>query len=74
MGHIERTDRPKPWRARYRTPDGRKTADRRTRRLVLAWIRKLGDVPAGSGSMHYRARVLVNRGWLEELVAPLTDP
>ncbi len=24
MGHIERTDRPKPWRARYRAPDGRK--------------------------------------------------
>jgi hypothetical protein len=25
-------------------------------------------------SMHYRARVLVDRGWLEELVMPLTDP
>jgi ribosomal protein L34 len=49
MGYIERLDRPKPWRARYRTPDGR-TISKSFRRKGDAekWLLlEEGDVLAG---------------------------
>ena len=49
MGYIERLDRPKPWRARYRTPDGR-TVSNSFRRKTDAekWLLlEEGDVLAG---------------------------
>jgi integrase len=49
MGFIERVDRPKPWRARYRTPDGR-TISKSFRRKADAekWLLlEEGDVLAG---------------------------
>lgn len=49
MGAIERVDRPKPWRARYRTPDGRRVSQSFRRKAdAEKWLLlEEGDVLAG---------------------------
>ena len=49
MGSIERVDRPKPWRARYRAPDGRKISKSFRRKAdAEKWLLlEEGDVLAG---------------------------
>ena len=49
MGSIERVDRPKPWRARYRTPDGRRVSQSFRRKAdAEKWLLlEEGDVLAG---------------------------
>lgn len=49
MGSIERVDRPKPWRARYRSPDGRKISKSFRRKAdAEKWLLlEEGDVLAG---------------------------
>jgi hypothetical protein len=53
MGHLERTDRPKPWRARYRAPDGRKMSKSFRRKAdAEKWLLlEEGDVLAGGGTI-----------------------
>ncbi|MFP4074852.1 MAG: phage integrase central domain-containing protein, partial [Actinomycetota bacterium] len=81
MGSIERVDRPKPWRARYRTPDGRRVSQSFRRKAdAEKWLLlEEGDVLAGRWHDPRSGTELFSEyceRWLEErspMVATKTD-